>query len=140
MITKPGRMKHTPPTSAPTVPRSRHAQKIASWLDAGPGSRFVAAMPSSNSGSDNQARSRTHSARSIAMCVGGPPNPVTPMRNHSCAIVASGTRVSGGSLTGSANGSVGQISTAIATGRTWPARISAASSSAVCTTRSISVA
>ena len=35
-------MKHAPPSRAPATPRSRQAQKIASWVEAGPGNRFVA--------------------------------------------------------------------------------------------------
>jgi hypothetical protein len=49
MITRPGTMKQMPPITAPTRPRSRQAQKIASCVEAGPGRRFVAEMPSSNS-------------------------------------------------------------------------------------------
>ena len=49
MITSPGTMKQMPPISAPRRPRSRQAQKMASWVEAGPGSRLVAEMPSSNS-------------------------------------------------------------------------------------------
>jgi hypothetical protein len=49
MMTGPGRMKQAPPVTAPRQPRSRHPQKIASWVEVGPGSRLVAAMPSSNS-------------------------------------------------------------------------------------------
>ena len=36
-------------SAAPAGPRSRQAQKMASWVEAGPGSRLVAATPSSNS-------------------------------------------------------------------------------------------
>ena len=81
-------MKQTPPTSAPRRPRNRQAQKIASCVEAGPGSRFVAAIPSSNSVGPIQPRSVTHSRRSRAMCVGGPPKPMQPMRPHSRAIVS----------------------------------------------------
>src|SRR5664280_290319 len=49
MRATPGTMKQTPPRMAPTVPRSRQAQKIASWVEAGPGRRLVAAIPSSKS-------------------------------------------------------------------------------------------
>jgi hypothetical protein len=84
-------MKQTAPTSAPGIPRNRQAQKIASWVEAGPGSRLVAATPSSNSSARNQPRSATHSLRSIAMCAGGPPNPRQPMRPHSRTIVPNPT-------------------------------------------------
>ena len=84
-------MKHAPPISAPAGPRSRQAQKIAIWVEAGPGIMLVAATPSSNSDADIQPRRSTQSARSSAMCAGGPPNPVQPIRPHSRAIVRSGT-------------------------------------------------
>ena len=42
-------MNASPPTSAPARPRTRQAQKIASWVEAGPGSRLQAAIASSNS-------------------------------------------------------------------------------------------
>ncbi len=85
-------MKQAPPMIAPAGPRSRQAQKIASWVDAGPGSRLVAAMPSSNSAAPIHPRSSTHIRRSSAICAGGPPNPVHPSRVHSRAIVRSATR------------------------------------------------
>src|SRR5580693_9615325 len=88
MTISPGTMKHAPPTSAPRGPRSRHAQKIASWVEAGPGSMLVAATPSSNSRAEIQSRRSTHSTLSSAMCAGGPPNPMQPMRPHSRAIVS----------------------------------------------------
>ena len=37
MITSPGTMKQMPPMSAPRRPRSRQAQKMASWVEAGSG-------------------------------------------------------------------------------------------------------
>src|SRR4051812_19407993 len=40
-------------------------------------------MASSNSWSLSQPRRVTHSSRSSAMCVGGPPNPMHPIRPHS---------------------------------------------------------
>ncbi len=89
---RPGTMKHSPPTIAPATPASRHAQKIASWVDAGPGSKFVAAMPSSNSSAVSQDRRCTQSWRSRAMWAGGPPNPMQPIRPHSRAITRRGTR------------------------------------------------
>ena len=45
----PGTMKQSPPTTAPTAPRTFHAHKMASWVEAGPGRRFVVATLSSNS-------------------------------------------------------------------------------------------
>ncbi len=87
MATSPGTMKHTPPTTAPRVPPSRQAQKMANWVEAGPGSRLVAAIPSSNSVGDSHWRSVTHSRRSMAMWVGGPPKPRTPIRPHWRAMV-----------------------------------------------------
>ncbi len=87
MTTKPGTMKQNPPVRAPAQPRSRHAQRMASCVDAGPGSRLQAAMPSSNSVADIHSRSSTHSLRRRAMWVGGPPNPMHPIRPHSRAMV-----------------------------------------------------
>ena len=83
MMASPGAMKQTPPISPPSRPRKRQAQKMASWVDAGPGRRLVAEMPSSNSGAVSQWWSSTQSWRSRAMWAGGPPNPMTPMRPHS---------------------------------------------------------
>jgi len=83
MRISPGTMKASPPTTAPSLPRTRHAQKIASSVDAGPGSRLHAAMASSNSAASSHSRWSTHSLRSSAMWAGGPPNPVTPIRPHS---------------------------------------------------------
>ncbi|GAB3844692.1 hypothetical protein GCM10027610_059620 [Dactylosporangium cerinum] len=91
MTIRPGTMKQTPPSSPPTQPRSRQAQKIASWVEAGPGSRLVAAMPSSNSWALIQPRFVTHSCRRRLMCAGGPPNPVIPIRVHCVMIVRSDT-------------------------------------------------
>ena len=76
---------------APGVPRSRQAQKIANWVDAGPGRRFVAATPSSNSLAASQWRSSTQRRRSREMWAGGPPKPMQPMRPHSRAMVDKGT-------------------------------------------------
>ena len=42
-------MNDKPPTTAPSRPRTRHPQKIASWVEDGPGSRLQAAIASSNS-------------------------------------------------------------------------------------------
>ena len=92
MSTIPGAMKQIPPSTAPTGPRSRQAQKIASCVDAGPGRRLVVETPSSNSLASIQWRCSTHSRRSSAMCVGGPPKPMQPSRSHSRAMVASETR------------------------------------------------
>ena len=91
MMTRPGTMKQTPPRIAPAGPRSRQAQKMASWVEAGPGSRLQAASPSSKSSGGSHCWSVTHSLRSSAMCAGGPPNPTQPIRPHSRAIVVSGT-------------------------------------------------
>src|ERR1700722_17258603 len=49
MMISPGTMKASPPTTAPARPRTRHAQKIESSVDAGPGSRLQVAIASSNS-------------------------------------------------------------------------------------------
>ena len=70
-------MKHNPPRIAPGADRSRHAHRIASCVEAGPGSRFVTAMASSNSdaGPSTPARS-TQSRRNRAIWVGGPPKPM----------------------------------------------------------------
>ncbi len=87
MTIRPGTMKQNPPIRAPRQPRSRQAQKMANCVDAGPGSRLQAAMPSSNSLGVIHSRSTTHSFRSRAMWVGGPPNPMHPMRPHSRAMV-----------------------------------------------------
>ena len=85
-------MNASPPTIAPTGPPTRRAQKIASCVEAGPGRRLHAAIASSNSFSPSQCRRSTTSRRSRAMCVGGPPKPVTPIRSHSRAIVAGQSR------------------------------------------------
>src|SRR5918994_2398432 len=37
----PGRMNARPPTTAPIGPATRQAQKIASWVEAGPGSKLI---------------------------------------------------------------------------------------------------
>ncbi len=87
MTIKPGTMKQSPPVRAPAQPRSRQAQRMANCVDAGPGSRLQAAMPSSNSVAEIHSRSSTHSLRRRAMWVGGPPNPMHPMRPHSRAMV-----------------------------------------------------
>ena len=50
-------MNAAPPTSAPARPRTRQAQKIASWVEAGPGSRLQAATASSNSCASSHLRS-----------------------------------------------------------------------------------
>ena len=84
-------MKHNPPTSAPRAPRNRQAQKMASWVEAGPGSRLVAAMPCSNSSAVSHCRSVTHSLLSRLMWAGGPPKPMQPIRPHCAAITDSGT-------------------------------------------------
>ena len=89
MMISPGTMKASPPATAPARPRTRHAQKIASSVDAGPGSRLQAAIASSNSAASSHPRESTHSRRSSAMCAGGPPNPVTPIRPHSRSTVPS---------------------------------------------------
>ncbi len=85
-------MKHSPPSTAPTGPPSRHAQKMANWVDAGPGSRFVAATPSSNSRADSHARSSTHSFRSerdvhrrSAEASAADPAPLAPDRDQADA-------------------------------------------------------
>ena len=49
MRTKPGTMNASPPTIAPLTPATARAQKIASWVEAGPGRRLVAATASWNS-------------------------------------------------------------------------------------------
>ena len=98
--TKPGAMKAVPPISAPAIPRSRQAQKIASCVDAGPGKRLVAAMPCSKSSAEIQRRRVTHRSRSSAMCAGGPPNPMQPILPHSRRSVPSPTGWSAASLAG----------------------------------------
>ena len=79
-------MKHRPPTRAPAVARGRHTQKMASWVEAGPGRRLTVEIASSKSLAGIQPRSSTQSLRSKAMCAGGPPKPVTPMRPQHRAI------------------------------------------------------
>ena len=88
MQTSPGTMKARPPTSAPSRPRTRQAQKMASWVEAGPGSRLQAPMASSNSCASSHCLRSTHSRRSSAMCAGGPPKPMQPIRPHSRSTVA----------------------------------------------------
>ena len=104
MMIRPGTMKHSPPISAPTVPRSRQAQKMASWVEAGPGIRLQAATPSSNSLAGSQPRSSTQSWRSSAMCAGGPPKPMQPIRPHSRTIVRSETAGGSAGCTGASSG------------------------------------
>src|SRR6202000_1405220 len=60
------------------------------WLDDGRGSSEQAALASSNSWWSIQPSRSTASLRSRAMWAGGPPKPVTPIRVHSRATVASG--------------------------------------------------
>src|SRR4051812_23838217 len=91
MATSPGRMKASPPATAPAGPRTRQAVKIASWVEAGPGSRLQAAIASSTSSAESHARRSTTSSRRSAMCAGGPPNPRQPMRPHSRRTARSGT-------------------------------------------------
>src|ERR1022692_416009 len=104
MMISPGTMKQTPPSTAPAAPRSFQAQKIASWVEAGPGIRLAAARPSSNSRADSHRLLSTHRVRSSTICAGGPPNPITPIRAHWPAIMASGTRSPGVSAAGSPAG------------------------------------
>ena len=84
-------MKQTPPSTAPGTPRRRQAHRMASWVEAGPGRRLVAAMASSNSDASNHVSRSTQRRRNMAMWVGGPPNPVHPMRPHSRTMVRNGT-------------------------------------------------
>ena len=60
-------MKASPPTTAPVVPATRQAQKIASWVEAGPGRRLTAARASSKSRPPSQRLRSTHSSRSNEM-------------------------------------------------------------------------
>ena len=94
MQASPGRMKASPPASAPTRPRTRQAQKMASSVEAGPGSRLHAAMASSNSCASTHRLRSTHSCRSSAMCAGGPPKPTHPIRPHSRTTVPRPARCS----------------------------------------------
>ena len=88
MTIRPGTMNAAPPISAPSRPRSRQAQKMASWVEAGPGSRLQAAMASSNSRRVQPALALARTAaRSSLMCAGGPPNPMQPIRPHSRSTV-----------------------------------------------------
>jgi hypothetical protein len=88
MTIKPGTMNAVPPTTAPRRPRTRQAQKIDSWVDAGPGSRLHAAIASSNSTAAIHRLRSTQSSRSSLMWVGGPPKPMQPIRPHSRSTVA----------------------------------------------------
>ena len=96
MTIRPGRMNPAPPTSAPARPRSRQAQKMASWVEAGPGIRLQTAIASSNSRASSQPLRSTHSWRSSLMCAGGPPKPIQPIRPHSRSTVPSATRGTAG--------------------------------------------
>src|SRR4051812_44396330 len=58
---------------------------MASCVEAGPGSRLHAEIASSNSCASSQQRLSTQRRRSSAMCAGGPPNPMQPIRPHSRA-------------------------------------------------------
>jgi hypothetical protein len=80
---KPGTMNAAPPSRAPRRPRTRQAQRIASWVEAGPGSRLQAATASSNSTGVNHFLRSTHRSRNNLIWVGGPPNPRQPIRPHS---------------------------------------------------------
>ena len=94
-ITATGMVTAVPdPTIAPAGPRTRHAQKIASCVEAGPGSRLHAAIASSNSSRVSHPRRCTHSSRSSAMCAGGPPKPMHPRRPHSRSTTPSEGRAS----------------------------------------------
>ena len=86
MTISPGTMKARPPTTAPSRPRTRHAQKMASSVEAGPGSRLQAAIASSSSAASSQPSRSTHSRRSSAMRGGraaepGDPDPA-PLAQH----------------------------------------------------------
>ena len=83
MRARPGTTKQTPARMAPNCPRRRQAMKIASCVEAGPGSRLVAATPSSNSRSVSQWRRPTARLRRRAICAGGPPKPVLERRKLS---------------------------------------------------------
>ena len=83
MITSPGAMKQRPPIRPPRRPRNLQAQKMASWVEAGPGKRLVEEMASSNSWALSQPRSSTQSWRKRAIWAGGPPKPMIPIRLHS---------------------------------------------------------
>ena len=89
MRTRPGRMKAAPPSRAPRTPRRRQAQKIAIWVEPGPGSRLVAAIASSNCSALSQPRRVTQRSRKRATCAGGPPKPIAPIRPHSFTTSAS---------------------------------------------------
>ena len=52
MTISPEMMNPAPPARAPGRPRSRQAQKTASWVEAGPGIRSQTAMASPNSPGD----------------------------------------------------------------------------------------
>ena len=78
-MTKPGMMNAAPPSSAPGRPRTRQAQKIASCVEAGPGSRLQAAIASSNSTEVSHCLRPTHRSRSNLIWAGGPPKPIHPM-------------------------------------------------------------
>jgi hypothetical protein len=75
-------MKATPPTSAPTGPATVHAHKMESCVDAGPGNRLHAARASSKCAASIHFLRSTQRSRSNAMCVGGPPKPMHPIRAH----------------------------------------------------------
>ena len=87
ITTRPGTMKHSPPTSAPAGPRRRQAHRMASWVEAGPGQQVGGGDPVLELLGDSQPRRSTHSARSSAMWAGGPPKPMQPIRPHSRAMV-----------------------------------------------------
>src|SRR5579859_5487283 len=77
---KPGTMKASPPTIAPLIPATARAQKIASWVEAGPGRRLVAATASWNSRALSQCSRSTIISRSRAVWACGPPTPRMPSR------------------------------------------------------------
>ncbi len=64
----------------------------------GPGSRLQAAIASSNSRASSHCLRSTHSSRSSLMWVGGPPNPMQPIRPHSRSTVARDARAGAGAV------------------------------------------
>ena len=85
---QPGRTKPSPPMTARAGPRSRQAQKMASWVEAGPAG-----------GCKRRSRSRTlpgaqpdgcrwlqRSTQERDIGAGGPPKPMQPIRPHSRGI------------------------------------------------------
>ena len=94
MATSPGTMKHTHRPRA-RRPRRRQAQKMASWVDAGPGSRLMAAMPSSKSRAASQPGPSRQPAQEgdVGRGAAEAGDPERPTPGRSCPVTPVGRRL-----------------------------------------------